>query len=748
MERACYRLIFPEDLDHKAVESFVANVGALPCAPLGLPSTGSALVFEVWGDRTGIHHRLKLPQDHTHLVNQLRTHTGGLNVEEDEGLALADFSIATEFGLTSDIAPMQIADSGRVAASLLTSLQPLQSGEVAVIQWVVAPTSRRPPRRRSGGIPLSLGHARGGRDLFTGVAAGIWNVGSAMTRHVTTAASTHAEAREDMRQAQIAQKWQYPMFTAICRIGARSPNGNAGVIHNRIVNALQSASTGGVGFKRRSYGTRERVIEWLQRGTVPVLNWPCLLNAQELSALVAFPIGSPIIAGLNLGGSYQAPPAPDIPVNGRVLAGSTYTGTDRPLAIPWPETLRHVYTVGSTGSGKTTLLENCALQDMQRGVGLVYLDPKGDSAERLINCIPPGRERDVIYFDPTNKSRVVGLNLFAGSTSNPSLTTDNILGMFEKLYSKNGQKWGSRMDDILRHTVRTMAVIPQVTLLEVSEILLNERFRKQMLQRLSLSHALQDFWQQYDAMSADKRAEHLGPLLGRLRSFSVRDEVRHVVGQSGGLNMDDAIAGRKIVIANLAKGKLGDDTAAFFGSMFMLALWQAVQRRPQASRKMPFYCYVDECQDFLNLPTSIGDILAQARGYGFGLTLANQHLWQLGSDLRHDVLANCNSFAYFRLDADDAGVVAKQYGRHMEPDNFMNLGQYKIVASISTGGHMRSKPTVGRTYPEVEETGTKEAILENTKNEYAYSCAKVDEDIEQRREAYSKRPNVGSRPAD
>ena len=746
MERMYYRLVFPEHLTAQAVEGFIANVGGLPSTPfIDIPGLRAGLVFELWGDEYGISHRLGLPAKHNDLIAQLRNHIRGVHAEEDDELPPAGFTIANEYGLTSATVPMAIADPAQVATSVLTSLQPLEPEERAVIQWIVAPTNRRPPRPKYIPNP-QFGHVKHHRkdNAFGFGAKLIYNVGAKAHNAMTNAYAERIRMRQEAQQAYLIEKWQGPMFSAICRVAVRSPHGNAAQIHARILNALQASSM--VRFKPRSYGTPSRVSEWIQRGAVPAINWPCLLNASELAALLAFPIGSPSVPGLNLGGSLQTPPPPNIPSTGRVVARSTYGGRERPLAIPWPETLRHFYVLGNTGSGKSTLLENCAIQDMQRGAGLVFIDPLGASARRLINCIPPGRERDVIYFDPANKQEVVGVNLFAGNQDSPELVASNFISILKNMFADS---WGSRMESVLLGAVHSLAAVPNVTMLEVSEILTNKRFRQQVLQDATLSSELLSFWEGYDRLSSDEREKHITPILTKLQHFSLRPSVRHVVGQTQpGLDMSEALASRKIIIANLDKGALGEDTAALLGSILMSLLWQAALKRKPTAATVPFYCYVDECQDFLNLPTKLGDMLAQARGRKLGLTLANQHLGQLEGtkqrdDMSRDVLANTNSAVYFRLNSHDADIIAKKYNRYLEPADFANLGKYEVVADISTGTHIQGRPAIGSTYPEVQETGSAQAVLEHNKQEYAYSCAQVDRDIAARRQVYAKRPYRG-----
>jgi len=733
MARAYYKLLFPEDLKHDAVLTFINNLGGLPNSDRA--RDGSAVVFEIWSTKSGIYHRLGLPEAHPHLLDQLRTAIPGINIEQNDEPPTTGFAFVGEYAMSSDISPLNIKDPAATAASLLTSLRSITDpGEAAVLQFVVTPTDKKAPQERKKFKPV-MGSGRGG----------IWGMSASVVSAFGGAIDEKLEEQNKTKIDRAKNKWDGYMFAAMPRIAvrARSQEGLTRQMHS-IYNALQAAAGHDVSFEvQTEEKDSDAATKNLLAGSPPPRKWQCLFNAQELSALVAFPIDSPSVPGLTLGGSFQSPPSNDIPTEGLKIARSTYNHEDRPLAVPWPETLRHFYTVGSTGSGKTTLLENMAEQVMAQGAGLVYLDPKGDSAKRLLDRIPKERVKDVMYFNPTDKEAVIGINLFEGSTENPDLYTDNIIGMFKSFYKDS---WGDRLAYNLLGAVRTVATIPDSTLLDVSSILSNERYRNQVLERYHLSVTLRDFWDEYNDMSKALRMETIAPIMNKLQPFSMRDDVRHVIAQvHPSMNMDDALAHNKIVIARLPKGDLGNDTASLLGSMLMVQLWQAVQRRPEKDRGTPFYCFVDECQDFMNLPTPLGAVLSQGRGYGFGLILANQHTEQLDTKMRHDVLANANSFAFFKLSAADAKIVTPQFGSFLKPAYFTNLGTHEVIVSISTGGQTRSRPTVGKTYAPGDPAAHSAAILANNKARYAHSRVEVEADIERRREELHKRPIIGSR---
>lgn len=736
MSRIYYTLTFPEDLKLERVVAFLNNLGGLPNYEKDRAT--SSVVFEVWSLKSGLKHRIGLPSGHPHLLDQLHTAIPGVRMEKDAGPLTRAFSYANEFALSSDKISLEIKEPAATATSLLTSLRPVNDpGEAVVLQFVITPTHKEAPQERKRIKPV-IGSGRNG----------LWG---SSARQVNFVASIFDERLEEKNQKELEwakDKWQGYMFSGVCRLAVRAVSKEgADRMFTSAFNALEAATGQHVHFEPNSIkgmpNDKESIVKRLLEGEPPHRDWPCMFNTNELSALVAFPIDSPKVPGLKLSGEFQLPPDNDIPTEGIVIAASNYDDSKRPLAIPWSESIRHFYTAGKTGTGKTTLLENCLVSMMKHGNGLFYIDPIGDSAPKMLNYVPKNRVKDVVYFNPTDPDRVMGINLFENSTEHPDLTTDNIMGMLESFYKDS---WGDRLAYHLRGAIRTLAAVPDSTFPDIARLFKSDRFREQILS-YKHSSAIEDYWEDFDDLSKTRqlREETLAPIMNKLQPFNLRDDVRHVVSQVHPLfNFDDAMAANKIVIANMDGGKIGEGNASLLGSMLMVLAWKSAQRRPENDRKTPFYSVVDECQNFMNLPTGLDAVLSQGRHYGFGLFLANQYPHQLPETMRRAIVGNVGSFAYFRLTAEDAGLMAPQYGNDLKTESLTSLDNREVIVSISTGGDTRSRPTGGQTYPMGEPVNQAQAILANQK-QYTLPRAEVEAAIEQRREALKKRADISSR---
>ena len=342
---------------------------------------------------------------------------------------------------------------------------------------------------------------------------------------------------------------------------------------------------------------------------------------------------------------------------------------------------------------------------MAAGRAVVVVDPKGDLVADVLDRVPRDRVDDVILLDPTDADRPVGLQPAGrGRRGAPELVTDQVVSVFHHLYSAF---WGPRTDDILRAALLTLAAEPGMTLVEVPLLLTDEGFRRRMVAAVDDPVALEPFWGWYEAMSPAERAQAIGPVLNKLRTFLLRRRLRNVIGQAEStFDLEAVLSDRKILLVSLSKGLLGEDAAALLGSAVLAQLWQAVQGRAALppSARTPVFCYVDEFQDYLNLPTSLADVLAQARAYGFGLTLAHQHLGQLPPLVRTAVLANARSKVVFQTAASDAQALAREFAPHLGAADLQALGPFEAVVAAAAGNRVLP-PASMVTLPPTEPTG-------------------------------------------
>jgi len=355
----------------------------------------------------------------------------------------------------------------------------------------------------------------------------------------------------------------------------------------------------------------------------------------------------------------------------------------------------HVHILGPTGVGKSTMLLNLALQDIDTGdVGVGVIDPKGDLVRDLLERIPSKHADRIVLIDPSIRERPIGLNVLeCPDPAQRELVTDGVVTIFRKSFERF---WGPRTDDVLRAALLTLLRHPGTTLTEVPLLLLDKRVRSRLARNLGDPVGLKPFWQEYDAQSDAQRLQMVGPVLNKLRTFLLRSTVRNVLGQSKStIDLQQVIDRQGILLVNLAKGELGDETSRLLGAFVMSRIWHAAtarSSRPEIWRP-DFNLYLDEFHDYLYLPQSIDEILAQARGYRLSLTLANQHLAQLHESTRQALTANARTRVVFQLGPDDARVVAWDF-EPMTVHQLQSLARFQIAVRLNIDGHT-SPPFTG-----------------------------------------------------
>jgi uncharacterized protein DUF87 len=707
-ELVAYALRFPRGVDAGAVVAFLSGLAGIVAPRWERPFAARAVALEASATDRGIQHHLVVARPLAHVVlSALRAALPSVGVRLDEDYRVSEPSLAAGLALNDHGRSLATDRAEAIAKGVLASLQPLGPGERVVVQWTLAPLG---PTAAATGAPAgSLV-----REVWDGL------------RGQATNRTVDGEAVKAARAKQLT-----PGFLAAGRIGVTASSGRARALVLRVLAAFHAGNAPGAHLYRR-YLPSGRVGRALTRHRLPLLEWPCTLNAAELAGLVAFPIGAVALPGLALGGTRQLAPAADIPSAGRVVARATFPGAERPIALSVADSLRHLHVIGPTGSGKSTLLVDLICQDMSAGRGVVVLDPKGDLVRDVLDRVPEHRVGDVIVLDATDEERPVGLNLLAGSQEAPELVVDQIGSIFANLFRSG---WGPRTDDILRAALLTLAGVPGQTLCEVPLILTDQGFRRRMVGHVS-DLVLQQFWGWYEGLSDSERAQAIAPLSNKLRAILLRRRLRNVLGQAAPrLDLDDALATNKILLVPLAKGLLGEEAAALAGSLLVARVWQAVQRRaavPANARPLTF-AYIDEFQDYLRLPTGVADVLAQARGLGLALTLAHQHLGQLPSGLKEAVLANARSRVIFQSSATDARALAHELTPYLDANDLQGLGAYEVVATLSAGARV-APPVTAATILPPEPTGQAARARAASRERYGVDRATVEASIRARHE--------------
>jgi hypothetical protein len=387
-----------------------------------------------------------------------------------------------------------------------------------------------------------------------------------------------------------------------------------------------------------------------------------------------------------------------------------------------------MYIVGKTGTGKSTLIENMAISDIKNRNGLALIDPHGDLAEDILNFIPKRRIKDVIYFNPGDLEYPIAFNPLEKVPADfRHLIASGLISTFKKIWS---EFWGPRLEHILRHSLLTLLEYPRSTLLDLPRLLTDKEFRKSVLNHVTHPQ-VKEFWlSEFEKYSAWFKSEAISPILNKMGQFLISIPLRNIVGQKENtFDFRKVLDEGKILIVNLAKGRIGEDNCSLLGAMIVTKIQLAALSRsdlPEDKRKR-FYLYVDEIHNFLTL--SFADILSEARKYGLNLILAHQYIEQLDEKIRAAILGNVGTIISFRLGAEDAKFLAKEFSPIFDESDLLNLPNYHIYLKLMIDG-ATSHAFSATTFPPVEiNKSYKEKIIELSRKLYARPRNKVEKEI-------------------
>jgi type IV secretory pathway TraG/TraD family ATPase VirD4 len=388
----------------------------------------------------------------------------------------------------------------------------------------------------------------------------------------------------------------------------------------------------------------------------------------------------------------------------------------------------HIYVIGKTGTGKSSLLGNMAISDIEGGNGIALIDPHGDLAEFLLKHIPQERLKDVIYFNPGDLDYPIAFNpLEKIHPDFHHLVVSGLISVFRKIWS---EFWGPRLEHILRHALYTLLEYPDSTLLDVPRLLTEKEFRFKVINSIANPH-IKAFWlNEFEKYSAWLKTEAVAPILNKMGQFLTSLPLRNVIGQSKNrFHIDEAMDEGKILIVNLAKGKLGEDNSSLLGSMLVTEIYLSALRRariPEAKRRA-FYLYVDEFYTFITL--SFADILSEARKYGLNLVLAHQYINQLHEKVSAAIFGNVGTIISFRVGSDDAEFLAKEFKPTFNESDLVNLPNYNIYLKLMVNG-ITSLPFSATTLPfPGNQISNPEEIIENSRIKYCRKRKEVEDEI-------------------
>ena len=430
-----------------------------------------------------------------------------------------------------------------------------------------------------------------------------------------------------------------------------------------------------------------------------------VLSDPELAVIAGLPQDL-AVPGLDRARAKAIPPPISVPTGGRDTKslGRAEVG-GHGIAMPVVDARQHIHLLGSTGSGKSTLMTHMILDDVHAHRGLVLIDPKGDLATDVLDRLPATVAKRLVLIDPDQPGGAT-LNPLAGP--DPDLIVDNVVSIFSKIFQRH---WGPRIDDVLRVACLTLMRKANATLTLVPPLLNDKQFRAAFTHDLDDPEGLRGFWEWYESTPAALRAQIIGPVLARLRAFLLRDFVRNTLGVAkSSFDMGKVLNGG-ILIARLPKGQLGEETAKLMGSFVFASVWQAATARAALPEPQRRDCsvYVDEAHNVLNLAGSVGDMLAEARGYHLSLTLAHQNLTQLPRETQLALSANARNKIYFSCSPEDAHQLARHTLPELDEHDVSHLDAYTAAARLVIASRETAAFTL-RTKPPREPVGETTAL--------------------------------------
>ncbi|HPI67177.1 MAG TPA: type IV secretion system DNA-binding domain-containing protein [bacterium] len=417
------------------------------------------------------------------------------------------------------------------------------------------------------------------------------------------------------------------------------------------------------------------------------------------------------------------------------FARTNYRNQNKKFGIKLDDRRRHMYVLGKTGVGKTTLLKNMIIQDIDNGHGLAYIDPHGDDVQEVLECIPAHRTNDVIYFNPADLSYPIAFNIL--ENINPDykhLVSDGLMGVFTKIWAN---MWSARMEYILRNCILALLDSPGNTLLGIMRLLVDKEFRRKIVEKIQ-DPVVKTFWvEEYANYNERFRTEAIAPIQNKVGQFLSSAVIRNIVGQpKSTIDIRDFMDNDKVLLMNLSKGKIGEDNSNLLGAMMITKIQLAAMSRVDITEaeRSDFFLYVDEMQNFVT--ESFADILSEARKYHLGLILSHQYIAQLSTPestkVRDAVFGNVGTIVCFRVGADDAKFLIKEFEPYLTEEDLVNINNREIYLKLMIDG-VNSRPFSASTLAPFSigrrSDKTAEKVIKVSRERYANPREEVEEKI-------------------
>lgn len=412
-----------------------------------------------------------------------------------------------------------------------------------------------------------------------------------------------------------------------------------------------------------------------------------------------------------------------------IFAETNFRGERKQFGIKKDDRRKHMYIIGKTGMGKTALLANMVVQDIGSGKGVAIVDPHGEFAESMLDFVPSKRINDVVYFNPADLNYPIAFNAVEKvDPEHRHLIASGLIGVFKKIWADS---WGPRLEYVLRNAILALLEYPGSTLLGIMRMLVDKAYRNKVIEKIQ-DPVVKSFWVEEFAKYPDRfAAEAVAPIQNKVGQFLSNPLIRNIVGQvKSSIDMREIMDKQKILILNLSKGRIGEDTSALLGAMIITKLQLAAMSRvdiPEEQRK-DFYLYVDEFQNFAT--EAFATILSEARKYRLDLILAHQYIAQMPEVVRDAVFGNIGTIIAFRVGAADAEFLEKEFEPVFTMNDLVNLSKYNIYLKLMIDG-TASRAFSATTLPpfEAPQEAYRERIIKISRERYAKGRAEVEDKI-------------------
>jgi len=528
----------------------------------------------------------------------------------------------------------------------------------------------------------------------------------------------------------IREKISCPGFLVSTRVAAEN---------TQTINAITSAfgvytRSEGNGFTRkksRLFGKKESFADLLARRVTD----KTVLNILELATVWHLPGEKVKTSSIAWGNSVLSETPGNLPVAAEMtdaekqevnfFAKAQYKNRDSVFGIKTMDRQRHVWVVGKTGTGKSTIIKNMVIDDIKKGKGVALIDPHGDAAEEMLDYVPGHRINDTIYFNPSDRDWPITINpLEVRNKQEGELVVSGLMSIFTKIWAN---VWSARMEYILRNTLLTLALVPNTTFADVLRILTNDAYRNHVLQTIN-DDSLVRFWRdEYNKMPDRLQKEAISPIQNKVGQFVTSPMIRRIIGQpKSTIHLEDVMDQGKILLCNLSQGRLGEDNSALLGATLITKIQQASMARVYRHEddRRNFYLYVDEFQNFAT--TSFIKILSEARKYHLNLMLANQYMAQIPEDVQKAILGNIGTLIAFRVGAEDASVIHKEFAEVFSENDLVNIANYQIAIKLMIDNYA-SRPFLATTLPmPASKNQNREKVIQVSRQRWSFKERDAD----------------------